>query len=284
MALLSETGARGPVARTTLGVVLLSDVVIVLLLTGTLTVARLLVPPHGPSSTALTLPGIVWEIGGAGLVGAGIGGLAALYLRVVQRELFLFAIIVAFFGSEIAHLVRVEPLMTLIVAGFVTENISRAAHGAALRHAMERAAAPVFVVFFALAGAQIVLPDLAKFWPIVIPIAIVRGGAIWFGCRIGARWAGLNGAEGEMIRRHAWTALIPQAGVAIGLAAAVATTYPERGGQIRTLFLALVALNQALGPILFRRALTRSGEAHALGGQVVVPADGAAAATGELAT
>ena len=62
------------------------------------------------------------------------------------------------------------------------------------------------------------------------------------------------------MKRYTWTALIPQAGVAIGLAAAVASTYPGRGGEIRTLFLALVALNQAVGPILFRRALARSGE------------------------
>jgi len=260
MALLSETRARGPVARTALGIVLLSDVVIVLLLTGTLTMARLIVPPRGASVASLSLGGVIWEIGGATLVGAAIGLLVALYLRVVRRELFLFAILVAFFGSEVARLVAVEPLLTLIVAGFTAENMSAPEHGEALRHAMERAAAPVFVVFFALAGAQIVLPDLLRFWPLVIPLALVRAFAIWLGCRVGSRWAGLDGQEGGAVRRHVWTALIPQAGVAIGLAAAVATTYPVRGGEIRTLFLALVALNQAVGPIMFRRALARSGE------------------------
>lgn len=260
MAILSETGARGPVARTSLGVVLLSDVVIVLLLTATLTLARVLVPPTGANVPSLTLGGIAWEIGGAAVVGAALGGLVAVYLRFVRRELFLFAILVAFFGAEIARLTHVEPLLTLIVAGFVAENVSARAHGAALRHAMERAAAPVFVVFFALAGAQIVLADLARFWPVVLPIAIVRAASIWAGSRLGGRWARLEGEDGTRIRRHVWSALIPQAGVAIGLAAAVADTYPTRGGQIRTLFLALVALNQAAGPILFRRALARSGE------------------------
>lgn len=260
MALLTETGARGPVARTSLGVVLLSDVVIVLLLTATLSIARVIVPPHGANIPSLTLAGIVWEIGGAALVGSALGALVALYLRVVRRELFLFAIIIAFFGSEVARLTHVEPLLTLIVAGFVAENISPREHGAALRHSMERAAAPVFVVFFALAGAQIVLPDLARLWLLVLPLAIVRAIAIWGGSRLGARWAGLHGEDGESVRRHLWTSLIPQAGVAIGLAAAVAETYPLRGGQIRTLFLALVAVNQALGPILFRRALQQSGE------------------------
>jgi len=260
MALLNETGARGPLARTALGIVLLSDVVIVLLLTASLTIARLLVPPGGAGVPAISLGRVVWELGGAILIGAVIGGLVAIYLRFVRKELFLFAIIVAFFGSEVAGLVHVEPLLTLIVAGFTAENISRPAHGEALRHAMERAAAPIFVVFFALAGAQIVLPDLARFWMLVIPLALVRAIAIWTGCRIGSRWAHLEGAGSEHVKRYTWTALIPQAGVAIGLAAAVASTYPGRGGEIRTLFLALVALNQAVGPILFRRALARSGE------------------------
>lgn len=260
MALLSETGARGPVARTALGVVLVSDVVIVLLLTGALTLARLIVPPHGESVSSLSLGGVVWQIGGAALVGAAIGGFVAAYLRVVRKELFLFAIMIAFFGAEVAALVRVEPLLTLIVAGFTAQNISAPEYGEALRHAMERAAAPVFVVFFALAGAQIVLPDLARYWPLVIPLAVIRAGAIWLGCRIGTRWAKLPASDSDNVRRHVWTALIPQAGVAIGLASAVASTYPARGGEIRTLFLALVALNQAVGPIAFRRALARSGE------------------------
>lgn len=275
MALLNETRAQGPVARTSLGVVLLSDVVIVLLLTATLTVVRIVVPPQGANVPTLTIGGVVWEIGGAAVVGAAIGALVALYLRVLRRELFLFAILVAFFGSEIAQLMHVEPLLTLIVAGFVAENVSVPAHGAALRHAMERAAAPVFVVFFALAGAQIQLPVLAQYWPVVLPMVLVRGASIWSGCRLGMRWARVGGEAGDAVRRHLWTGLIPQAGVAIGLAVTIADTYPVRGGEIRTIFLALVAVNQALGPILFRRALARSGE---------IPATGAGAGAGELGT
>ncbi|HEY8377700.1 MAG TPA: cation:proton antiporter, partial [Nannocystis sp.] len=45
MALLNETGARGPVARTTLGVVLLADVAVVLLFSAVLAAAQMLAPP-----------------------------------------------------------------------------------------------------------------------------------------------------------------------------------------------------------------------------------------------
>ena len=257
MALLTETGARGPVARTTLGVVLVSDVVVVLLFSGVLALVRYLVPPGGSDAPAISLGVVAWEIGGAVLIGALLGAGVALYLRFVKRELFLFAIIVAFFGAELARLTHVETLLTLLTAGFVMENVSRNNEGELLRHAMERSAAPVFVVFFALAGAEMTLREVAQLWFLIIPIVLVRGFAMWAGTQIGARWANAR-REG----RYVWMGLISQAGVAIGLATVVAEVYPRRGAQIQTLFLAVLAINQTLGPILFRQALVKSGEVN----------------------
>jgi Kef-type K+ transport system membrane component KefB len=253
LALLSETGARGPVARTTLGVVLLTDVAVVLFFSAALAAARALVPPTGVD-TAASFGMVVWEIGGALIVGAALGGAIALYLRFVSRELMLFAILIAFLGIEIARIAQVELLLTLLAAGFVSESISR--RGEELRHAMERSAAPIFVVFFALSGAKIHLADVVPVLPFVIPIALVRAGSIWTGTRIGARWAGAPTAE----KKYVWMGLVSQAGVAIGLAMIVGEAYGEMGEHLRTLLLALIAVNETVGPILFRRALVASGE------------------------
>lgn len=256
MALLTETGARGPVARTTLGIVLVSDVVVVLLFTGAIALARSIVPPSGADAPALSLGTAAWEIVGAVIVGSALGGAVALYLRFVRRELFLFAILITFFGVEVARLLHTEALLTLLAAGFIAENVSGDGAGEALRHAMERSAAPVFVVFFALAGAGIGIGDLISVWPLVIPIVAVRAGGIWLGSQLGARWAGVHRAEGRFV----WMGLISQAGVAIGLASIVAEVYPTRGAQVLVLFLAVLAVHEIAGPILFRRALVRSGE------------------------
>jgi Kef-type K+ transport system membrane component KefB len=254
IALLTETRANGPVARTTLGVVLLSDVVVILLFASVLAIARSVVPSVGGGS--VTLMSILWEIGGAVLVGALLGGGIALYLRFVGRELFLFAILVAFFGSEIASAVHVETLLSMLIAGFVAENLSPHALGEQLRHAIERSAAPVFVVFFALSGAALDLGAVAQLWFVVIPVVIVRGAAMWAGAGLGARWGKASKPE----RQYVWMGLVSQAGVAIGLATVAAEAYPERGDAIRALFLAMLAVNQTIGPIMFRFALSRAGE------------------------
>lgn len=256
MGLLSETQARGPVARTTLSLVLVSDIIVVLIFTGALALARAVVPPSGTEAAGISLGSVVWEIVGALLVGVLLGIAVALYLKRIKRELFFFAMLVAFFGSEIARLAHVEVLLTLLTAGFVAENVSPREDGQALRHALEKSSAPIFVVFFALAGASIHLGDIGKVWFLVIPIVLVRMGSIWLGVRVGAKW----GKAPKIEEDYAWMGLISQAGVAIGLATVVAAAYPNRGAQIQSIFLAVIALNETIGPILFKIALTKSGE------------------------
>ncbi len=254
MALLSESGAKGVVARTTLGVVLLADVAVVLSFSGALALARVLAPPSGNAGVGVLT--VFWEIGGAILVGAALGAIVAMYLRFIRRELFIFAILVAFFGAEIASVMHVETLLTLLVAGFVAENWG-GGEGEQLRHAMERAGAPIFVVFFALAGAKIKPSAVLELWPLVIPIVVVRAAGIWAGTQLGAWWAKAE----PQVAKYTWMGLISQAGVAIGLSSVVAGVYPERGEEMRTLFLAMIAINETLGPILFRLSLLRSKEA-----------------------
>jgi len=255
VALLSETGARGVVAKTTLGIVLLSDVAVVLLFTVAQAVARAIAPPSATMSAASPLL-VAWEIGGALFVGGALGGCVALYLRFVHRELMLFTMLVTFFGAALARVAHVETLLTLMTAGFVAENVSHTERSDAMRHALERSAAPVFVVFFALAGAQIAIREVIAVLPIVVPIAIARTVGVWAGCHVGARWARAELVE----RRQAWMGLVSQAGVAIGLVSLVSGLYPEAAAPMRTLLLSLIAINQIVGPILFRRALSAAGE------------------------
>lgn len=229
IALLTETRANGPVARYTLGVVLVMDIAVVLIFSGVLAAARALVPPSGGGG-GVQVGTVLWEIGGAVLVGAVLGAFVAMYLRFISRELFIFAILVALLGAEIARVTHVETLLTLLVAGFVAENAG-GGRGEEFRHAMERAAAPIFVVFFALSGARLDPAAVLPLWTIVVPVVGVRMLSIWGGIQLGGRWAKLD----PVVTDNAWFGLVSQAGVAFGLAAVVAEVYPSRGESLRAL-------------------------------------------------
>lgn len=258
MAMLTETRATGEMTRTTLGIVLVADVLVVVMFSGTLSLARAVLATSGAAGPSPAM--LVWEILGAMLIGAVLGGLVALYLRWQTGELFVFAILVALFGVELAKAAHVETLLMLLTAGFVMENVS-GGRGAVLREAMERSAAPVFVVFFALAGAHIAPAEVAKLAVVAVPVVVARIIGIWTGSRAGARWAGAS----NIVRRHAWKGLVSQAGVAIGLATILVQALPDRGTDLQALILAVIAINETIGPVFFRRGIAAAGELPAEG-------------------
>ena len=112
-------------------------------------------------------------------------------------------------------------------------------------------------LFFSLAGATIHLAEIRALWPVALAVVAARALALWAGCLAGAR---LARAEPE-VARYAWLGLISQAGVALGLATVAAEALPGVGAGMLTLFLAMIAIHEVVGPIAFRHALIRSGEA-----------------------
>jgi Kef-type K+ transport system membrane component KefB len=254
LALLTETRASGPLAKTTLGVVLVADVLVILLFTGAFSLARASL--GGATDGAFeTLIRLLREVFGSILAGAFIGGVVSLYLRFVKRELVLFAVVVVFATAAAAQALHFELLLSLLVAGFLVENVAPV-RAEPLVDALHQTAVPVFVVFFAMAGAELHIQEFAAVWPIVLIVALVRIAAI-FGSTTYA--ASLARAEPAVIR-YGWTGLVSQAGVALGLATIVADRLPGVGLAMQAVTVGVIAFNETVGPILFRRGLDQAGE------------------------
>lgn len=254
LALLTETGARGPLAKTTLGVVLLADVVVILLFTGAFSLAK-----SSLASTAGEAPGILFgllrEVFGSIIAGAFIGGIVTLYLRFVKRELVLFAVVVVFATAAAAEELHFELLLSMVVAGFLVENVAPV-RAEPLVNALHQTAVPVFVIFFAMAGAELHVQDFIAVWQVVLVVALVRVAAIYGSTRSATRQAGAE----KTVQRYGWTGLISQAGVALSLATIVADRLPVLGLAMQTVAVGVIALNETVGPIMFRRGLERAGE------------------------
>jgi hypothetical protein len=54
--------------------------------------------------------------------------------------------------------------------------------------------------------------------------------------------------------------LVSQAGVTLGLTILIASEFRTWGGQVQSLMVALIAMHELIGPVLFRAALARAGE------------------------
>ena len=254
LALLTETGARGPLAKTTLGVVLVADVMVILLFTGSFSLAQASLDGTAPGAVSI-MGQLLWEVFKAVLGGVVIGGIMSLYLRFVKRELVVFVVVVVFATAGAAEALHFELLLSLVIAGFLVENVAPV-RAEPLVETLHQAAIPVFVIFFAMTGAELRVQEFAGFWPVVVALVLARAVALYASGRLGGRWAKAE----DVVTRYGWTGLVPQAGVALGLATTVADRFPGIGVPMQTLTVGIIALNQALGPILFRRGLERAGE------------------------
>jgi len=254
LALLTETRAEGPVARTTLGVVLVADVVVVLLFTAAFSLAQ----GHLGGATEGSLEVLVRllrEVLGSIFAGALVGGLLAVYLRYVRREMVLFAVVAVFATAATAQALHFELLLSLLVAGFLVENVAPV-RAEPLVRALHLMAVPVFVIFFAMAGAELRVQAFLALWPLVLGAAFLRFLGVYAGARAGAVW---GGAE-PVVQRLAWTGLVSQAGVALGLATIVADRLPRIGVAMQTLIVGVIAVNETVGSVVFRRGLDQAGE------------------------
>jgi Kef-type K+ transport system membrane component KefB len=167
LAVLSQTRARGALANFTLGFVMTSDVVVVVLLAVVFTLARPLIEPGTPLSLR-SFRELGHDVLGSVALGSTLGLLLAAYLRFVGRQLVLVFVALGLVMTQVLDYLRFDWLLIFITAGFVVQNLS--AQGERFLEEIDRLGEIVFVIFFATAGAHLDLPLLATLWPIALAL------------------------------------------------------------------------------------------------------------------
>jgi Kef-type K+ transport system membrane component KefB len=253
LGILAQTRAQGPVATFSVAFVMLSDVVVAVLFAAGMVIARPLIEPSATLSLQ-EFRELGHEILGSVAIGTTLGLALAAYMRLIGTQLILVLLAMGFGAWEVIRYLSFDSLLTFLTAGFVVQNLSD--QGEKFLHAIERTGGVVYVLFFATAGAHLNIPLLAELWPAALLLGVGRAIVTVASARLAARFAG----DPPMVRRWGWSSLISQAGLTLGLVVLVERTFPSFGTSFRALGIAVVALNEMVGPVFFKLGLDRAGE------------------------
>jgi Kef-type K+ transport system membrane component KefB len=265
IAIISECRAKGPFTETVLGVTVMMDGIIIVLFTLALSVCQLLLTANSAGSLGALLA-LGGEIAVSLAIGAAIGKAVGWYAGRFGHDLPLMLLLLGFAITKMAfwlgHFMEaryavslhLEPLMICMSAGFTIQNFSSS--GKRVSESLGKCALPIFVLFFSLAGAALDFNALLECWPLALCIVGVRALGIF-----GASWlAGVLGGDPPLHNTSAWMAHLTQAGVSIGLASLAQRQLPDIGDLLMTVVLGIITVNQIIGPVTLKMALTRVGE------------------------
>jgi Kef-type K+ transport system membrane component KefB len=263
VALHSEMASDGPLTRTVLGVVVLSDLLVIILFAIVSSIAKTML---GSQTDALRTAGaLAWSILGSLAIGALVGVVISIYLRLVKGRSALFVLAAAFLVAEVGQRIDLDPLLVALAAGVLIRNASP--QGKRLQEEIEASSLPVYVVFFAVTGATVHIRELLVVGiPAVVLILTRAGGFLSLG-RIATALAGAP----EQVKKFIGFGLMPQAGLALALALLFVKTFPRIGAEASALVFGSVAINEMLAPVLYRFALVRAREAGALERPSLIP-------------
>jgi Kef-type K+ transport system membrane component KefB len=253
VALQSEMASDGPLTRTVLGVVVMSDLMVIVLFAIVSSIAKSLL---GSQTDALHTAGaLAWEILGSVVIGVLVGVLLSIYLRFVKASAALFLVAAAFLLAEVGQRIDLDPLLLALGAGVFIRNLT--AQGERLQNEIEFSSLPVYVVFFAVTGATVHIRELLVVGVPALVLVSTRAAGFVGLSRIATTMAQAT----DNVRKYVGLGLMPQAGLALALALLFVKTFPSIGEGAAALVFGGVAINEMIAPILYRFALVRSGEA-----------------------
>ncbi len=249
MMTIGQYHAKGPFVNTLLQVVALDDVVCLLLFS---VITALLSAEGGGNLTKTVVLPLVFNLA-AILLGALLGFLLSLLAGKIKRDKRLIVTItMLLLLSALCAAVDISPLLSCMVFSAFYINIS---HDKKLHKRIGRFTPPVMSMFFVVSGMNLDLGALRT---------IGLAGVIYFLVRIVGKYAGawlgcfFTRTE-TATRRWLGFALVPQAGVAIGLAfLGERMLPPAMGNQLLTLILASSVLYELIGPALAKVAIRRA--------------------------
>jgi len=245
---IRQSGIRNGFSETLTGIVAIDDV------WGLMVFSVCLALVHQSGQWAGPILGAAHDLGGAVLLGMVIGGPAAFLTGRLKpgepQQIEALGIILLTAG--LALWLEVSFLIAGMTAGALIANLAR--HHDYAFNEIERIEVPFMLLFFLLAGASLDLGELASIGWLAAAYIVLRVVARLICGELGARLGRVPQRE-----RHLYgPALLPQAGVAVGMALVAAETLPVWEDQIVSLVIAATVVFELVGPPITLAALRLS--------------------------
>lgn len=247
--------AHGPVTSTLLPVVAIDDAVCLMLFSILSSVAKSL-ESEGGFSLYQTIIKPVIEIVLSLAIGLCIGIVLSIGTKFFKSRANRISLVctAVFLGVGISEKFGLSSLLLCMAVGAALANYSPAANP--VMDISERWTPPLFMLFFVISGAQFNFSILKQVGAVGVIYLLMRSFGKYFGARLGCRIAGTE----KTVRNFLGITLLPQAGVAIGMAQLSLTVVPEYGEQIRAVVLCATLVYELVGPLLTKLALQKAGE------------------------
>ena len=258
---IRQTGAKGDFVDTLLQVVALDDIVGLLAYSVAISIALASQSGGSVSLGDVFLPFLI-NIGVLTLGGV-FGFLMNLLIKkrsTDNRLIISVAMLFAFCG--VCTLLDVSPLLGCMSMGTIYVNLTG---DAKLFKQINYWSPPFLLMFFVRSGLNFKLDALVSTAASISGIPLLVIGIVYFAVRIGGKYLGawtgcLAVGKTPKVRNYLGLALIPQAGVAIGLAALGARTLGgATGDALETIVLASSVLYELIGPACAKLSLYLSG-------------------------
>lgn len=252
---VGKRGERRAFGRILLGVVAIDDAWGLIVFSLVLAMAHSL-SGHEPGGALLIA---LREIGFAAAIGIGIG-LPAAYLtgRLAPGEpTRTEALGIVFLTGGVALAVQASFLLAAMIVGLVVANFAR--HHTRPFREIENFDWPFMLLFFVLAGASLDVAMLPAIGVIGVGFIVLRALGRLAGGWLGGRMAAMAAVE----RRWIGAALMPQAGIAIGMALVAAESFPAFADVVIAVAIGSTVIFELAGPILTGIAMERTEAAEA---------------------
>ncbi len=259
LAIVWETRSKGVLVKTLLAAVAVNNIGAIVLFGVAYRAARIALGHDAGAIGSDLWMGPLTELGFSSLVGIGCGLLfrwvTPLTVRINRLPIASLVMILLTWG--LASALHVSPLLAALFLGITLVNLDpQNEHLTATP--FEQFEPAILAAFFTLAGIELDLSVLRS----VSLLAIAVFAARMAGKYVAAYWAMSFSKATDRLRKYLGFAMVPQAGVTVGL---ILLVQDDPGLiSIRSLFLAValsvVILNEILGPIFARLALEWAGE------------------------